>query len=82
MSYRYEVPVEKLGEPLRVSKELAEQVKEALGSASRKVLSEMRREAVNCPVLGERVPFLQCYVCKNFVRRVRGVVYCKGEELS
>lgn len=82
MSYRYEVPVEKLDRPIRVSKELSEQLREALGKVSGKMLNEMKREAVQCPVLGQQVPFLQCYMCKNFVRRVRGVVHCKGEPLS
>jgi hypothetical protein len=42
----------------------------------------MRREMVECPVLGGEVPFLQCYFCPNFVRRVKGVVHCRGLPLQ
>lgn len=82
MNYRYEVSVEKLDVPIKVSRELTEQVKEVLGNVSRKMLSEMKKEAVQCPVLQRQVPFLQCYTCQNFVRRVRGMVYCRGNPLS
>jgi len=82
VSYKYEIRIEKLEEPLPVSRELTKRVKESLGDVSRKVLSQMEREAVQCPVLGQRVPFLQCYVCENFVRRVKGVVHCRGNSLS
>ncbi len=80
--FKYEVAVEKLDKALPLPRELNEQVKDALGNVSRKMLSEMRKEAVQCPVLGRQVPFLQCYTCKNFVRRVRGVVHCRGDPLS
>uniref|UniRef100_A0A7C4BAK7 Uncharacterized protein n=1 Tax=Thermofilum pendens TaxID=2269 RepID=A0A7C4BAK7_THEPE len=80
--FKFEVAVEKLDKALPLPRELSEQVKEVLGNVSRKMLSEMRKEAVQCPVLGRQVPFLQCYVCKNFVRRVRGVVYCRGDTLG
>jgi hypothetical protein len=80
--FKYEVAVEKLDKALPLPRELSEQVKDALGNVSRKMLSEMRKEAVQCPVLGRQVPFLQCYTCKNFVRRVRGVVHCRGDPLS
>lgn len=80
--FKFEVAVEKLDKALPLPRELSEQVKESLGSVSRKILSEMKKEAVQCPVLGRRVPFLQCYACKNFVRRVRGIVYCRGDPLG
>lgn len=82
MGYKYEVTIEKLDTPLRVDKELAKQVKETLGKVPRKMLNEMEREAVQCPVLKQQVPFLQCYACRNFVRRVKGMVHCKGEPLA
>lgn len=46
---------------------------------SPKMLKRMKLEAVQCPVLGMQVGFLQCYVCKNFFSRNMGKVYCKGE---
>ncbi|MEM4444747.1 MAG: hypothetical protein QXJ21_05245 [Thermofilum sp.] len=82
MGYRYEVAIERLDVPLKVDKELARHVKETLGKVPRKMLSEMEKEAVQCPVLRKQVPFLQCYTCRNFVRRVRGMVHCKGDPLS
>ncbi|MEZ0345465.1 MAG: hypothetical protein ABWK01_02835 [Infirmifilum sp.] len=76
--YKFEVPLLRLEEPLPVDKTLVEQLSKAV---SRKMLNQMKREAVDCPVLGKQVSFLQCFGCKNFVRRVRGVVYCRGEPL-
>jgi hypothetical protein len=46
---------------------------------SPKMLKRMKLEAVDCPVLGTSVGFLQCYVCKNFFSRTMGKTYCKGE---
>jgi hypothetical protein len=46
---------------------------------SPKMLKRMKLEAVDCPVLGAQVGFLQCYVCKNFFSRTMGKTYCKGE---
>jgi hypothetical protein len=48
---------------------------------SPKMIKRMKLEAVNCPVLGAQVGFLQCYVCKNFFSRTMGKVYCKGDPL-
>ncbi len=76
--YRYEVPVEQLPRAMRVPRELSEQLK---GALSKKKISQMKKEAVYCPVLKKKVSFLQCFFCPNFVRRVRGIVYCKGEPL-
>jgi len=77
--YRYEVPVVKLERAMRIEKTLVEQLEKAV---SKKMLSEMKKEAVDCPVLKRRVSFLQCYSCPNFIRRVRGVVYCRGLALE
>jgi len=75
---KYVVEVIQLERAPRTPKELQEQLK-GLG---RKTLARMKKEAVDCPVLGKRVPFLQCYFCKNFIRRVYGKVYCKGLPLT
>ncbi len=77
--YRYEIPVEKLSRAMRTPRELSEKLK---GALSKKKISQMKKEAVDCPVLGKKVSFLQCFFCPNFVRRVRGIVYCRGEPLE
>ncbi len=77
--WKYEVKVLQLEKAMRVPKKLTEDLKKAL---SRKMISRMKKEAVDCPVLGKRVAFLQCYACPNFIRRVRGIVYCRGEKLE
>jgi hypothetical protein len=77
--YKFEVEVVKLDKALKINAELLKDLKQA--RLSRKMIAEMRREAVECPILGKQVPFLQCYNCRNFVRRVRGRVYCRGNPL-
>ena len=77
--WRYEVPVVKLSRAMRIPKEVLEQVSNI---GSKRFVRQLRREAVDCPVLRKSVPFLQCYICKNFVRRIRGIVYCRGEPLE
>jgi len=77
--WKYEIPVIKLEKAMKVPKEIKEQLK---GIGSRKFISQLKKEAVDCPVLNKRLSFLECYVCPNFVRRIRGVVYCKGLELK
>jgi len=76
--YKYEVTVIKLDKSLKVPKGLVERLK---GGLSRRKIAALKKEAVECPVRGKLVSFLECFFCENFVRRVRGVVYCKGEEL-
>lgn len=78
INYKYEVNVMKLKRSMRVPKELVERFK---GGLSRKKIAALKKEAVECPVRGEMTSFLECFFCKNFVRRVRGTVYCRGEEL-
>jgi len=77
--WKYEINVIKLDKPMKVPKEISKQLK---GIGSRKFISQLKREAIDCPVLNRRLSFLECYVCPNFVRRIRGVVYCKGHELE
>jgi len=77
--YKYEVKVQKFDKAFRIPKEITDQLK---GVLSKRKISMLKKEGVECPVLGKVVPFLQCFVCKNFVRRVRGVVYCRGEKLE
>jgi hypothetical protein len=75
---KYELEVREVGRPVKVPDE----AKERLKGLSPKLVSKMRREVVDCPVLGREVPFLQCYFCPNFVRRVKGVVHCRGLPLQ
>ncbi|MCS7385570.1 MAG: hypothetical protein NDF55_02355 [archaeon GB-1867-005] len=77
--YKYLVDVMTLEKPMRVPREVVEQIKGALG---RKLIRRMKLDAVNCPVTGKLTPFLVCFSCKNFVRRVSGKVYCRGLPLS
>ena len=51
------------------------------GVASGKLMARMKREAIDCPVLGRQRPFLECFACKNFIRRFKGEVHCLGEPL-
>jgi hypothetical protein len=59
----------------RIPKEVTENLK---GVISGKVISRMRKEAIDCPVLNKELPFLECFVCKNFIRRIKGEVHCAG----
>jgi hypothetical protein len=48
------------------------------GVVSGKMMSRMRHESVQCPVVKNEVPFLECFVCESFMRRVKGEVHCAG----
>lgn len=76
--YRYVVKVVELDKPMKVSKEAQESLK---GVATGKMLARMKKEAVDCPVLNRRMPFLECFSCRNFQRRFKGEVHCIGEPL-
>ena len=52
-----------------------------LKGVSPKMLKRMKTEYVDCPVLKQEIGFVQCYVCKNFISRIKGQVYCKGDPL-
>lgn len=73
------VKVEPSEKPLRPSKESLELLK---GAISKKMLSKMKKECVNCPVVGRYVPFLDCFACVSFIRRVKGEVHCAGTEFK
>lgn len=91
IQHKYIVDV-KLGEK---SIKLTDQAKEELKSigmmdekgklklkgVSPKMLKRMKTEYVDCPVLKQEIGFVQCYVCKNFISRIKGQVYCKGDPL-
>lgn len=72
---KYFVKVFEKNGAIKVSKEIQENLK---GVLSKKMIAKMKREAVNCPVLNKEVPFLECFICNNFIRRIRGEVQCAG----
>lgn len=74
---KYEVEVKMAEKAFRTPKEVTSEIK---GVISRKMLSRMKKEYVDCPVEGKQVPFLICFVCPSFLRRVKGVVHCMGGE--
>ncbi len=77
--HRYIVEVRQVNRSMRVPREVVEEIRRAVG---RKMISRMRREVVECPVTGKTTPFLICFTCKNFIRRVMGKVYCRGQPLN
>jgi len=74
---KYQLEVKPLKRAMRVDRSLLDKV-EGLGS---KFVRRMRREAVDCPVKNRTVSFLECFTCPNFIRRFKGVVYCKGDNV-
>lgn len=74
---KYSVKVEVAEKAFRVDKRVKGVLK---GAVSAKMMRRMSREYVECPVAGKRVPFLECFACASFIRRVKGVVHCAGKE--
>ncbi len=74
---RYVVEVVKAEGQVRLPSEYVEQLKGVLGQ---KKISALKKEAVICPLLGSQVPFLVCFQCPSFLRRVKGRVHCAGRE--
>jgi hypothetical protein len=74
---KYLVEIVLLEKPLKYKKETLAGFKGVIG---KKMISQMKRENILCPVLGNNVGFLFCYNCPSFLRRVRGVVHCAGGE--
>ncbi|MCX8201722.1 MAG: hypothetical protein RMI43_03390 [Candidatus Caldarchaeum sp.] len=77
MEPKYFVEVKAGSKALKVEPEALEVVKNAVKG---KMLARMKKEYVDCPVAGEAVAFLSCFVCVSHIRRVRGVVHCAGLE--
>jgi len=75
---KYIIEVNLLPRAKKVSKETLAEVKGAIGG---KRLTRMKKEGIDCPVLKQTVSFLECFTCKNFLRRVKGKVECAGSEL-
>ncbi|MEM2926628.1 MAG: hypothetical protein QXO94_04105 [Candidatus Bathyarchaeia archaeon] len=45
------------------------------------MVNRMRKEAVDCPVKGKTIAFIECFLCENFIRRARGIIECRGNPL-
>jgi len=72
---KYTVEVLEVPKAIPASKESPDAIK---GAVRGKALAKMKKEAVDCPVKGRRVSFIECFTCPNFNRRVRGRVGCAG----
>lgn len=66
--------MEKTDKTVRIPKELREEIKR-MGLESK--IKFMRKELIDCPLHKKKISPLYCLVCDYFVRRVKGVVYCK-----
>ncbi|MEM3382456.1 MAG: hypothetical protein QXL52_06020 [Nitrososphaerales archaeon] len=72
---KYFVKVSQREKAFNVSKEITLSLK---GVISGKMITKMKYESVQCPVIKEEVPFLECFVCESFLRRIKGEVQCTG----
>jgi len=72
---KFQVKVFAPEKPKKVPKVVSEQLK---GGASPKMISKMKKESVECPVVKKEVAFLVCFACPSFVNRVSGMVGCAG----
>jgi hypothetical protein len=79
MEPKYTVKIYQIEKPARISKEIQANLK---GVLSAKKIRAMKLEAVECPVLEKEVPFLECFVCPNHIRRIMGEVHCEGKPLT
>ena len=89
---KYEVEIQTTEERQKMSKELKAELQESgmmdekgklkLKGVSPKMLKRMKQEFVDCPVLKDKIQFIQCFVCPNFQSRVMGQVFCKGDPLK
>lgn len=79
METEHTIKIYEIEKPVRISKELKENLK---GIVSGKALRRMKLDEIKCPVLVETKPFLECFVCPNHIRRVKGEVHCTGNVLN
>ncbi|MGH1521320.1 MAG: hypothetical protein ACRBB2_02960 [Nitrosopumilus sp.] len=91
LEHKYEVEIQQTEEKQKLPKEIKEELKESgmmddkgklkLKGVSPKMLKRMKQEYVDCPVLEDKIQFVQCFICPNFQSRVTGKVLCKGDAL-
>ncbi len=77
LTAKFQVKVFAPAKPKKVPKEVGAQLK---GGASPKMISRMKKESVDCPVVKKEVAFLVCFSCPSFVNRVSGMVGCAGSQ--
>lgn len=73
------VEIIEVSKALPAPKESLETIK---GAVKGKALAKMKKEAVDCPVKGKQVSFVECFTCPNFNRRIKGRVGCAGLPLQ
>ncbi|MBS7644745.1 MAG: hypothetical protein QW569_02735 [Candidatus Bathyarchaeia archaeon] len=78
MENRYVINVIQVDKAIKIPKESLEALKGVLGARR---VAKMKMEAVECPIRGKKLSFVECFSCPNFIRRVRGTIHCKGEPL-
>ena len=91
LPHKYEVTVKVAEKAIKLTDQTKAELKASgmmddkgklkLKGVSPKMLKRMKEEAVDCPVLKNELPFIQCFVCSNFQSRVSGKVLCKGDSL-
>lgn len=79
LSCRYRLEVKRVERAVRAPSGSVDALK---GVVSGKMIARMKKEVVNCPVYGRTLAFLECFICPNFVRRLKGEVHCKGDALN
>ena len=72
---KFQVKIYAPDKPKRVPKVVTDGLK---GGASPKMISKMKKESVDCPMVKKEVAFLVCFSCPSFVNRISGVVGCAG----
>ncbi len=72
-----QIPVEKTEKIQRVPKEITTKLKE-MGILNR--VKFMKKELVFCPMRNAKISPMYCIQCPFFLRRVKGVVYCRYDE--
>ncbi len=91
LEHKYEVAIKSKEERQKIPDDVKTELKASgmmddkgklkLKGVSPKMLKKMKQEYVDCPVLKEKIHFVQCFVCPNFQSRVMGKVLCKGDSL-
>ncbi len=76
MESRYVISVRETDKAIRTPKKSLESLKGVLGA---KRVARMKKEAVECPIKGSTVSFVECFSCPNFERRIKGSIHCRGE---
>ncbi len=75
---KYVIEIKTLPKAKKLSKDTLAEIKGVVGG---KRLARMKKESVDCPILKETVSFIECFICKNFLRRVKGKVDCAGSTI-